>query len=53
VYKTNKSLYKLYKYAYFLNFHIKKHGHVSARDRTVYLYASRRIASTWDYQISI
>jgi len=26
---------------------------VYARDRTVYLCASRRIANTWDYQISI
>jgi len=26
---------------------------VYARDRTVYLYANRRVASTWDYQISI
>jgi len=37
---------------------IKRHDRVSATvsicaRRTVYLYASRRVASTWDYQISI
>jgi len=47
----------------FHSFYIKRHGSVSrrvyyticiaSRDRTVYLYANRRVASTCDYRISI
>jgi len=46
---------KLTNYAIFVS--IKRHGRISAlkciRETDVYIYASRWVASSWDYQISI
>jgi len=51
--RANRSLVLVNQRAWYVDDSRISTGQQRRRRRTVYLYASRRFASTWDYQISI